>query len=32
MESITLRSSGAWGYGQIGPDVSLTLHLTRVGP
>jgi hypothetical protein len=32
IESLTLRSTGAWGYAEIGPDVSLTLHLTRVGP
>ena len=31
-ESITLRSTGAWGYAQIGTNVSVTLHLTRVGP
>lgn len=31
-ESITLRSMGSWGYAQIGPDVSVTLHLTRIGP
>ena len=32
VESITLRSTGAWGYAQIGPNVSVTLHLTRIGP
>lgn len=31
-ESITLRSTGQWGYAEIGPDISLTLHLTRIGP
>jgi hypothetical protein len=31
-ESITLRSTGQWGYAQIGPDISVTLHLTRIGP
>lgn len=31
-ESLTLRSSGQWGYSEVGPDVSITLHLTRIGP
>jgi hypothetical protein len=31
-ESLTLRSTGQWGYAEIGPDISLTLHLTRIGP
>jgi hypothetical protein len=31
-ESITLRSTGAWGYAQIGYNKSITLHLTRIGP
>jgi len=31
-ESITLRSTGQWGYAEIGPDISVTLHLTRIGP
>jgi hypothetical protein len=32
LESLTLRSTGHWGYAQLGPNVSLTLYLTRVGP
>lgn len=32
MESLTLRSTGHWGYAQLGPNVQLTLHLTRIGP
>jgi len=32
LESLILRSSGQWGYAQLGPNVSLTLYLTRVGP
>jgi hypothetical protein len=31
-ESITLRTTGLWGYAQLGPDISVTLHLTRIGP
>lgn len=32
MESLTLRSTGQWGYANLGPNVQLTLQLTRVGP
>ncbi len=32
LESLTLRTEGWWGYSSIGADVSLTLHLTRIGP
>lgn len=31
-ESITLRSTGQWGYAEVGPNISITLHLTRIGP
>jgi hypothetical protein len=31
-ESLTLRSSGQWIYGNQGPNVSVTLKFTRVGP
>jgi hypothetical protein len=31
-ESLTLRSSGQWGYAEVGPNISITLHLTRIGP
>jgi hypothetical protein len=31
-ESITLRTSGLWPYSNIGPNQSVTIHLTRIGP
>ena len=31
-ESLTLRSSGQWIYGNHGPNVSVTLKFTRIGP
>jgi hypothetical protein len=31
-ESITLRTTGLWPYSNIGPNQSVTVHLTRVGP
>lgn len=32
MESLTLRTSGLWPYANLGPNQSVTLHLTRIGP
>lgn len=32
LESMTLRSTGDWGYTVLGSDVQVTLYLTRVGP
>jgi hypothetical protein len=32
LESIVLRSSGQWAYGSSGPNESITMFLTRVGP
>lgn len=31
-ESITLRTTGLWPYSNIGPNQSVTVHLTRIGP
>lgn len=31
-ESITLRTTGLWPYSNIGPNQSVTIHLTRIGP
>jgi hypothetical protein len=32
LESLTLRTTGQWPIGNNGPDISITLQLTRVGP
>lgn len=32
LESMILRSTGQWAYGSSGPNESITLILTRVGP
>ena len=31
-ESITLRTTGLWPYSNIGPNQSVTIQLTRIGP
>ena len=31
-ETLILRSTGQWAYGSSGPNESITLFLTRVGP
>jgi len=31
-ETLVLRSTGQWAYGSSGPNESITLFLTRVGP
>lgn len=31
-ESITFRTTGLWPYANLGPNQSVTIHLTRVGP
>lgn len=32
LECLVLRSTGNWGYGSSGPDESITIFMTRVGP
>jgi hypothetical protein len=32
LETLVLRSSGQWSYGSSGPDESITIFMTRVGP
>jgi hypothetical protein len=31
-ESLVLRNTGLWPYGNIGSNQLITIHLTRVGP
>jgi len=32
VESLTLRTTGLWSSGGSGPEESVTIHLTRIGP
>ena len=32
VESLTLRTTGLWSSGNSGPEESVTIHLTRIGP
>jgi hypothetical protein len=32
LESLVVRTTGQWTYGNAGPHVSLTYYMTRVGP
>jgi hypothetical protein len=32
LESLVVRTTGQWSFGNAGPHVSITYHMTRVGP
>ena len=32
LENLVLRSKGQWAFGSSGPNESITLYLTRIGP
>jgi len=32
LESLVVRTTGQWSFGNAGPNVSLTYYMTRVGP
>jgi hypothetical protein len=32
LESLVIRTTGQWSFGNAGPNVSLTYYMTRVGP
>jgi hypothetical protein len=32
LESLVVRTTGQWPFGNAGPHVSITYHMTRVGP
>jgi hypothetical protein len=32
LESLVVRTTGQWEFGNAGPHVSITYHMTRVGP